>query len=234
VKITHVRPHLVSLVHCNAVYVQIVTDTDLVGIGETVLKRRDQTVVQNVREIATFLIGKDPLTIEDHFEKLYRDSFWVGGPLHAAGRSAIDIALWDDLLGGRSRADIPVYAHCPSGGSPQAFAANLLACRDRGYRAAKTTLPLFYGGNDGVDSGNGASGVAYSGLAGVLDPSLKETEFLPTRVIDQIAAFFAAGRDAVSSHSGCSSSRNPSPRSRRRTSPTWPLDRPRQSLPASA
>src|SRR6185436_19403880 len=152
VRISRVEPPHVSLGRHNAVYVEIETDTELVGIGETVLRRRDRTVVENVREMAEYLIGRDPLAIEDHFEKLYRDSFWVGGPLHAAGRSAIDIALWDikgqyynapiyDLLGGRSRSEIPVYCHVPSGATPDEFAANLLDCRARGYRAAKTTLP---------------------------------------------------------------------------------------------
>jgi galactonate dehydratase len=201
VRITRIEPHLVHLGRYNAVYVEIETDTGLIGIGETVLKRRDRTVVANVREIADYLLGRDPLPIEDHFEKLYRDSFWVGGPLHAAGRSAIDIALWDikgqhygapifELLGGRSRADIPVYCHCPAGPTPATFAANLLDSRARGYRAAKTTLPVFYG----ADAGDA---VAYSGTRGRIDPSLKETEYLPTRVIDEIAAFFAAGREAV-------------------------------------
>jgi galactonate dehydratase len=201
VKIRRIEPHLVHLGRYNAVYVEIETDTGLVGVGETVLKRRDRTVVENIREIADYLIGRDPLPIEDHFEKLYRDSFWVGGPLHAAGRSAIDIALWDlkgqhygapiyELLGGRSRVEFPVYCHCPSGPTPATFAENLLASRARGYRAAKTTLPVFYGA-DGPD------GVAYSGTRGRIDPSLKETEYLPTKVIDEIAAFFAAGRAAV-------------------------------------
>lgn len=200
-KITRIEPYLVHLGRYNAVYVEIETDTELVGVGETVLKRRDRTVVENIREIGEYLLGRDPLPIEDHFEKLYRDSFWVGGPLHAAGRSAIDIALWDlkgqyygapiyELLGGRSRVDIPVYCHCPSGPTPEAFAANLVACRERGYAAAKTTLPIFYG-DDGTE------GVAYSGTRGRIDPSLKETEYLPTAVITEIAEFFEAGRAAV-------------------------------------
>jgi len=202
VRITRIEPYLVHLGRYNGVYVEVETDTGLIGIGETVLKRRERTVVENIRELGEYLIGRDPLPIEDHFEKLYRDSFWVGGPLHAAGRSAVDIALWDikgqfynapiyEMLGGRSRAEIPVYCHCPSGATPEEFAANLLDCRARGYRAAKTTLPVFYG------AGEARGGVDYSGSRGQLDPSLKETEYVPTRIVDDIAAFFAAGRAAV-------------------------------------
>ncbi len=203
-KITHVRTDVVSMKRCNAVFARIYTDTDLVGLGETVIKRRDFTVKQNIEEMAAFLIGRDPLMIEDIAEKLYRDSFWVGGALHAAGRSAIDMALWDikgqhynapiyDLLGGPARASVLTYCHCPAGPTPEAFAASLIACRERGYRAAKTTLPLFYGAHQSVEGEQ----PDYSGLPGRLDRSLKETEFLPTRVFDDIAAFFAAGRQAV-------------------------------------
>lgn len=202
-KITRVQADVVSMKRCNAVFVRIYTDTDLVGIGETVIKRRDFTVKQNIDEIAAFLIGRDPLMIEDIAEKLYRDSFWVGGALHAAGRSAVDMALWDikgqyykapiyELLGGLTRSRVLTYCHCPAGANPAEFAANLMACRERGYMAAKTTLPLFYGAPRSADTG-----IEYSGAAGYLDRSLKETEFVPTRIFDEIAAFFSAGRQAV-------------------------------------
>ena len=192
-KIARVQADLVSLGRCNALYVRITTDTDLVGVGETVMRRRDLSIQANVLEISDYLIGKDPLPIEDHFEKLYRDSFWVGGPLHAAGRSAIDIALWDlkgqyygapiyDMLGGLARPTILTYCHCPSGSTPADFVANLRAVRARGYGAAKTTLPLFYGASGDPESlrSNG-----YSGGRGHLDPSLKETEYLPTSTFDR-------------------------------------------------
>ena len=203
-KITRVQADLVSLGRCNAIYVRITTDTDLVGVGETVMRRRDLSVRQNILEISDYLIGKDPLPIEDHFEKLYRDSFWVGGPLHAAGRSAIDIALWDlkgqyygapiyDMLGGLARPNILTYCHCPSGSTPADFVDNLRVVIAQGYVAAKTTLPLFYGASGDSDLAQNG----YSGGRGHLDPSLKETEYLPTSTFDAIAAFFAAARETI-------------------------------------
>ena len=203
-KITRVRADVVSMNRCNAIFVRVYTDNDLVGLGETVIKRRDFTIKHNVDEMAAFLVGRDPLMIEDIAEKLYRDSFWVGGALHAAGRSAVDMALWDikgqyyhapiyDLLGGQTRANVLTYCHCPAGATPDEFAANLAACKARGYGAAKTTLPLFYGA--GASTAGGRTG--YSGLPGQLDRSLKETEHVPTRALDDIAAFFAAGREAT-------------------------------------
>ncbi len=203
-RITRVTADVVSLGRCNAIFVRVYTDTDLVGLGETVIKRRDFTVRQNVEEMAPFLVERDPLRIEDIAEKLYRDSFWVGGALHAAGRSAVDMALWDikgqyyhapvyDLLGGLTRPHVLTYCHCAAGETPAEFAANLRACQARGYRAAKTTLPLFYGSRGEAP----LQRTGYSGLPGNLDRSLKETEYLPTRMFDDVASFFAAGRQAV-------------------------------------
>jgi galactonate dehydratase len=203
-RIRHVRTDLVGMGRANAVYVRIETDTGIVGLGETVLKRRDQSVLANLGEIAEYLIGKDPLPIEDHFEKLYRDTFWVGGPLHAAGRSAVDIALWDikgqhlgapiyDLLGGPTRTDIQTYAHASCGDTPDDFVARLEELVRRGYRAAKTGLPLFFG-NAAPAS---VTRTGYYGTPGALDRSLKETEYLPSRVFDDIASWFDAARRAV-------------------------------------
>jgi len=139
-KITKLTTRLVGLGFRNAICVEMHTDEGLVGLGETVLKRRSKTVEQNVRELARDLVGRDPLGPESHNERMYRDSFWVGGPLHASAISAVDAALWDiqgkalgapvwRLLGGPTRTSIPVYCHAPAGHSPEAFAEGLKRCR---------------------------------------------------------------------------------------------------------
>ena len=203
-RITKLETRLIGLGFRNCIIVEIHTDEGIVGYGETVLKRRSKTVEQNLHELGRYLVGKDPRRIEDHHEKMYRDSFWVGGPLHGSAISAIDVALWDikgksldvpiyQLLGGPARDRIPVYCHCPAGSSPEQFAANLLRCKDWGYFAAKTTLPLFYGGAaPAADKG-------YSGSRGNIPASWRETEWLPTDTFDRIAEFFDAGRQAVGS-----------------------------------
>lgn len=202
-RIERVGVDVVNLGRANAIYVRIDSDSGLTGTGETVLKRRDRTVETNLHEIAAYLVGKDPFAIEDHFEKLYRDTFWVGGPLHSSGRSAVDIALWDllgqhlgapvyQLLGGPTRTEILTYAHVACGATPEEYVANLRPLVERGYRAAKTGLPLFYGHKaDPVVTESG-----YFGTPGELGPSLKETEYLPTRTFDRVAEWFAAARDA--------------------------------------
>ena len=202
-RISKLKARLIGLGFRNAIVVEVHTDEGLVGVGETVLKRRAKTVRQYLQELARDLVGRDPLGIEAHNERMYRDSFWVGGPMHASALSAVDAALWDlqgkalgvpvwRLLGGPTRTSISVYCHVPAGDSPQAFAENLQRCRSWGYRAAKTTLPLLYGQAAG-------SGVAtgYSGDGGRVDPGLRETEWLATATFSRIAEFFAAGREAV-------------------------------------
>ena len=203
-KITKLETRLIGLGFRNCIIVELHTDAGIVGLGETVLKRRSKTVEQNLHELGRFLVGRDPSRIEDLHEKMYRDSFWVGGPLHASAISAVDVALWDikgkqlgvpiyELLGGAARNQIPVYCHCSAGDSPRQFAENLEQCRQWGYRAAKTTLPLFYGGTAAAASA--ASG--YSGSRGAIPASWRETEWLLTSRFARIAEFFAAGREAV-------------------------------------
>src|SRR4051812_12445553 len=205
-KIQHVRTAIVPLGFRNAILTRIETDTDQFGCSEVVLKRASGTVAAHLADLAPCLIGQDPRCIEHLAETLYRDSFWVGGPLHATALSAIDVALWDlkgkmhnapihELLGGPTRTEVLVYSHCPAGPDPESLAEQARRCVARGDRALKITLPLFYGAEPAdwdVDRPLG-----YSGSPGAIARTLKETEHLPTSVFDRIAAFFEAAREAV-------------------------------------
>ena len=199
-KITDVQIHLVAVNFRNAVFTEIHTDAGITGISETVMKRRSRTIAEYILELKRYLLGKDPTRIEDHYEKLYRDSFWVGGPMHSTAISAVEIALWDilgkelgvpvyRLLGGPTRETVPVYCHSSAGANPQEAGANARACLERGYRAIKTTLPVLYGA--------GATNTGYSGTRGRIDPRYKETEYLSPQVFAEIHAMFAGMRAAV-------------------------------------
>jgi galactonate dehydratase len=204
-KITDVQTRIVNLHFRNVIFVTVETDDGITGISETVMKRKTLTVEQSIHELKRYLIGKDPTEIEDHWEKMYRDSFWVGGPLHSTAISAIDCALWDilgkacglpvyKLLGGPTRKRILVYCHCPSGESPEEFASNVKECVNFGYRAVKTTLPVFYGGGSASEFANGSN---YSGTNGEIDRCWKETEYLDRSVFRRIREYFLAAREAV-------------------------------------
>ncbi len=199
-KITAVRARVMPIGFRNGIYTFIETDEGITGISEVVLRRKSKTVATHIQELGRFLVGRDPTCLEDNFEKMYRDSFWVGGPLHATALSAVDIAMWDilgkslsvpvyRLLGGPCRKEILVYCHVPGGASPEEFAANALQAKRRGFKAFKTTLPLLYGQEESIKG--------YSGYSAAHQRSLKETEYFPTRYFTQVAEFFAAARAAV-------------------------------------
>lgn len=209
-KITAVRTVLAALGAKNCVFVLIETDEGITGLGETVLKRRSKMIEEGIHALARFLVGKDPTRIEDLWEKMYRDSFWVGGPMATTPLSAVEVALWDilgqslgvpiyRLMGGPTRDRVPVYCHCAAGATPDDFAANAQACVERGYRALKVTIPLFYGAqsNVKVTGQNERPNFGYSGTWGELDRSLKETELMPTSLFRRMSDFFAAARAAV-------------------------------------
>lgn len=127
------------------IWVQVHTDTGLVGLGETYYA---PTVVQAAVHdfFGPLLIGRDPFEIERHWEAMFRLSDHAGfggGEMRAI--SALDMALWDikgqaaqmpiyELLGGAVRKRIRVYAT----GIPYDGAADLArALLDEGITAMK-------------------------------------------------------------------------------------------------
>ena len=56
------------------------TDDGLFGWGEPVVEGRAHTVATAVDELSDYLIGKDPLQIEKHWQAMYRGAFYRGGP----------------------------------------------------------------------------------------------------------------------------------------------------------
>ncbi len=102
--------------------VRITTDTGIEGWGETTLEGKPGSVHAAVEELAEYLVGKDPLRIEHHWQHIYRSAFFRGGNVLMTALSGIDQALWDiagkhqdvpvhQLLGGAVRDRIRVYAH---------------------------------------------------------------------------------------------------------------------------
>lgn len=106
----------------NLLHVLIETDEGITGLGETFLGA--DAVSAWVHETASpYLLGKDPLKIELHWQALKGFVGMNSSSTENRGRSAIDIALWDifgkmvnlplhQLLGGQVRESIPVYNTC--------------------------------------------------------------------------------------------------------------------------
>lgn len=102
-------------------FLKIETDEGIVGWGEPIVEGRAATVKAAVEELSYYLIDKNPLNIEDHWQVLYRGGFYRGGPELMSAISGIDQALWDikgkyynapvyELLGGLCRQKLRVYS----------------------------------------------------------------------------------------------------------------------------
>ena len=106
----------------NIVWVRLVTDDGLVGLGETFMGAA--AVEAYIHEtVAPRLIGRDPLQIEAINRDLIGYLGWRGAGVETRGNSAVDIALWDIFgkalgvpvsvaLGGKSRNSVRTYNTC--------------------------------------------------------------------------------------------------------------------------
>lgn len=107
----------------NFVTLKIVTDEGIYGIGDATLNGREKAVASFLEDyVCPMLIGRDPQRIEDIWQYLYRGVYWRRGAVNMTAIAAVDTALWDikakaanmplyQLLGGRSRDGVMVYAH---------------------------------------------------------------------------------------------------------------------------
>jgi len=107
----------------NLLWVHVITDEGLIGLGETFFGA-DAVAAYIHESAAPYLLGKDPLRIDEHSHAL-RSTYvgFSGSGAEMRGLSAIDIALWDlfgqvtsqpihQLLGGLSRERIRTYNTC--------------------------------------------------------------------------------------------------------------------------
>lgn len=128
-------------------FLKIDTDAGISGWGEPVVEGRAATVEACVNELSEYLIGKDPLRIEDHWQVLYRGGFYRGGPILTSAISGIEQALWDikgkfynvpvyQMLGGAARDMIRVYSWI-GGDRPQEVGLAAREKVDAGFTAVK-------------------------------------------------------------------------------------------------
>tara|TARA_Y100001970_G_scaffold170907_2_gene208948 strand:+ start:16732 stop:17886 length:1155 start_codon:yes stop_codon:yes gene_type:complete len=144
-----------SILSGNSHFVRIITDDGIEGIGQSACWGYMEAVHTVINTFQRYLIGKNPLNIEHHWQHLYRMGPFRGSILNAA-ISAVDIALWDIkgkylsapiwmLIGGKVRDKIRL--HLLMGGSrPDAsdlgttaenLRLNAIDARNEGYTAIK-------------------------------------------------------------------------------------------------
>lgn len=149
-KITALKTFLCHAYRTNWVFVKILTDEGVHGVGEATLEHRELTVVQAVKELERTLLGLDPRNVEAIWHRIYRDAYWRGGPVLMSALSGVEMALWDikgkalgvpvwQLLGGKVRDVVPCYANgwfAPAR-TPAEFAEKARQAVAAGFRGLK-------------------------------------------------------------------------------------------------
>jgi mannonate dehydratase len=132
----------------NFVTLKIETDEGVYGLGDGTLNGREYAVASYLSEhVVPCLIGRDPFQTEDIWQYLYRGAYWRRGPVTMSAIAAVDVALWDikgkalntpvyNLLGGKSREGVLVYAHA-NGADIEQTVEDVAKHIDLGYLAVR-------------------------------------------------------------------------------------------------
>lgn len=148
IKITDIKTFLIGAGGRNWLYVKVLTDQGLYGIGEAYSAGPDEATVKVIEDFKTWLVGQDPRNVQYLFDLMYNTTRFPGGLVVNAAISGIEHALWDiagksagvpvwALLGGRMRNKIRVYQSI-GGNSPEEAAESAKKLVETfGYTALK-------------------------------------------------------------------------------------------------
>ena len=149
-KVTAIKTFVCHAYRTNWVFVKVMTDSGLYGVGEATLEYRESTVVQAIMELERYLIGKDPHNIEAFWHDACRDAYWRGGVVLMSALAGVEMALWDikgkdlgvpvyKLLGGKVRDSVKCYANGWFAGAktPEEFAEKAKIAVENGFSGLK-------------------------------------------------------------------------------------------------
>ena len=149
-KVTQIKTFICHAYRTNWVFVKVITDSGLYGVGEATLEYREPTVVQAIKELERYLVGKDPHNIEAFWHDVYRDAYWRGGVVLMSALAGVEMALWDikgkdlgvpvyQLLGGKVRDSVKCYANAWFAGAkkPEEFAQKAKIAVKNGFSGLK-------------------------------------------------------------------------------------------------
>lgn len=149
-KVTQIKIFICHAYRTNWVFVKVITDSGLYGVGEATLEYREPTVVQAIKELERYLVGKDPHNIEAFWHDTYRDAYWRGGVVLMSALAGVEMALWDikgkdlgvpvyQLLGGKVRDSVKCYANAWFAGAkkPEEFAQKAKIAVKNGFSGLK-------------------------------------------------------------------------------------------------
>jgi galactonate dehydratase len=157
-KITRFVIHKATLRWRDLVFLEVQTDGGITGHGEATLETRADLVEQALRWLEPSMIGADPASIEQHWNRNYYGlSRWRHGAAEVTALSAVDIALWDiegkrlgvpshRLLGGPLQPKLRAYFTHWSASIPNrelgAFRELAAETKKQGWTAVKWTAPM--------------------------------------------------------------------------------------------
>jgi mannonate dehydratase len=153
-KITDIKTILTAPARIRLVVVKVTTsEPGLYGLGCATFTQRPRVVETAVdKYLKPFLLGKDPLQIEDIWQSSFVSSYWRNGPVLGNAISGVDMALWDilgkragmplyQLLGGKCRKAVDVYRHA-SGNTFEAVEKNVRRYMEQGYRYVRAQVAI--------------------------------------------------------------------------------------------
>jgi galactonate dehydratase len=148
INITDIKTFPVGVGGRNLIFVKVLTDAGIHGIGEAYSVGPDEATIATINDFKRWLVGLDPRNIEYIYALLYNFTRFPGGSVINSAIAGIEHALWDIagkaaglpvymLLGGKMRDKIRVY-QSPGGRDPKELGANAKALVQKyGYTAVK-------------------------------------------------------------------------------------------------
>ncbi|MBE7042292.1 MAG: galactonate dehydratase [Ruminococcaceae bacterium] len=149
-KITDIQTFVVDCYRTNWVFVKVMTDEGIDGIGEATLEYKEKALLGAVEHLKEALVGKNPRQIEKLYHDCYRDAYWRGGAVLMSALSAVETALWDilgkslgvpvyQLLGGKVHDKVRIYVNGWFAGAktPKEFGEKAKIAVKRGITAMK-------------------------------------------------------------------------------------------------
>jgi mannonate dehydratase len=169
-KITDVQCILTAPANIRLAVVKVVTsEPGLYGLGCATFTQRIRVVETAVNKyLKPFLVGKNPLAIEDLWQSMFVSSYWRNAAALNNAMSGVDMACWDilgkragmpvyQLIGGKCREAVDTYRHT-SGATFQAVEEQVRKAMAAGYRHIRIQVAI--PGLATYGAGGGAVGAA--------------------------------------------------------------------------
>ncbi len=149
-KITHIETYTVSAGWKNWLFVKVLTDSGLYGIGEGTLNGFIKTTEAGVHELEHLAVGQDPTQVNRLAKHMMESVSLDGGHIHRTVVAAVEVACWDilgkslgvpiyQLLGGKMRESVLGYANgwYRTERTPQHFVEAAEVVINKGFHALK-------------------------------------------------------------------------------------------------